>query len=271
MAVDESFTYAGTFALNSGASLTMAAPGSDVFVVTGPTTLGDATVKGSERFATLGATSVSSLDIRGATLWEDEGTVTEGGGDVTFFDHARLLITTGSAYDIADDHGLATATSTLVTNHGLLEKTGGSGVTEIAPALFNSGTIEVASGTLDLESTVSGTGADTISGASTLEFDSTAALTQTVDFTGAGGTLFIGSPGLFSAAISGFDTVGANDTIEVAGPWTYLGFTENGAGTKGAMSFADGANQVSFTLLGDYAASHFHPMVSGGNTYVTYT
>jgi hypothetical protein len=164
----------------------------------------------------------------------------------------------------------------LITNQGLLEKTG-AGKSPIAPAVANSGTIEATAGTLDLEHDVSGTGTDTIAGAATLEFDATAALTQTIDFTGAGGTLLIGSPGLFStssassASISGFDTVGANDTIEVAGPWSYVGFTENAAGTGGALTFADGANQASFTLLGDYAASHFHPIVSAGNTYVTYT
>jgi hypothetical protein len=42
---------------------------------------------------------------------------------------------------------------------------------------------------LDFGGAVTGAGTDTISGASTLEFDSTLASTQTIDFTGSGGTL----------------------------------------------------------------------------------
>jgi hypothetical protein len=87
-----------------------------------------------------------------------------------------------------------------------------------------------------------GHGADTISGAWTLEFDSSAALGQTIGFTGIGGTLFLAAPGSFSsstsnsATISGFDTRGSADTIKVAGPWTFSGVTENGAGTSGSRA-----------------------------------
>ena len=114
----------------------------------------------------------------------------------------------------------------------MFEKTGGTGTSAIAPALTNTGTVLVSSGVLDLQGAVSGTGADTISGASTLEFGSTVAGGQTIGFAGAGGALDLGDPQGFSGKISGFDTVGSNDTLEISAPWTYLGFSENAADTR---------------------------------------
>jgi hypothetical protein len=274
--IDEPFTYAGTFALNSGATLTTEGPASGAFVLTAPATLADATVEGGERFVTRDSAAVSSLTLGLATVWDDEGVVTQSGAELWFDPYAALLITSGSAYDLTDDNGFGELTSALVTNRGLLEKSAGTGVSAIATTVLNTGTIEAASGRLDLESAVSGAGADTISGAATLEFDSTAALTQTIGFTGAGGTLDIASPGLFStsssrsAPISGFDTAGVNDMIEVGGPWTFAGFAENVGGTQGTLMFADGAAQIGLTLLGDYSPNQFHAMASATATDVTY-
>jgi hypothetical protein len=58
-----------------------------------------------------------------------------------------------------------------VTNNGV--NTGGEAV---------NGGIYVSAGRLDFKGAVSGTGTDTVSGASTLEFDSTVGGGQTVDF-----------------------------------------------------------------------------------------
>jgi hypothetical protein len=67
-------------------------------------------------------------------------------------------------------------------------------VSAIAPAVTNTGTIEVTAATLDLQGAVAGKGTDEISGASTLEFDSTVAAGQTLSFTGSGGTLDLTAP-----------------------------------------------------------------------------
>ena len=123
--------------------------------------------------------------------------------------------------------------------------------------MTNTGTIEVTAATLDVQGAVTGKGSDEISGASTLEFDSTVAAGQTVSFTGSGGTLDLGAPQGFAGEISGFDTVGANDTIEVAGPWVFSGFTENAGGTQGTLGFTNGASTLSLTLLGDYNPADF--------------
>jgi hypothetical protein len=43
---------------------------------------------------------------------------------------------------------------------------------------------------------------------------------QTVSFTDAKGALDLTNYGAFDGALSGFDTVGTGDTIDVAGAWT---------------------------------------------------
>jgi hypothetical protein len=145
-------------------------------------------------------------------------------------------------------------------------------VSTIAPNVTNMGTIDVSSGTLDFEGGISGAGSDEISGASTLEFDSTVAAGQTVSFTGAGGTLDLTALQGFAGEISGFDTVGTNDTIEVASPWVFSGFTENAGGTQGTLGFANGASHHSLTLLGDYSPADFAPQtLANGSTLITYT
>ena len=159
-------------------------------------------------------------------------------------DEAILYNTAKATYDILDNSGigLGASTASYIDNAGLFEKTGGTGASAIAPAVTNTGTIEVTAATLDVQGAVTGTGSDKISGASTLEFDSTVAAGQTVSFTGGGGTLDLAAPQGFAGKISGFDTVGANDTIEVAGPWVFSGFTENAGGTQGTLGFANGAS-----------------------------
>jgi hypothetical protein len=49
----------------------------------------------------------------------------------------------------------------------------------------------------------------------------------------------------------GFDTVGSNDTIEVAAPWVFSGFRENAGGREGTLGFMSGASTPSLTLIGD--------------------
>ncbi len=273
----ENLTYAGAFSEAAG----------DTFVLSGGNLLlngaNDAfsggTVDGSNFLYTEGTTAVSGLTIGGAVEWENTSAVNQSGGNVTLGDNiptdeAILYNTPKATYDILDGSGigLGASTASYVKNGGLLEKTGGIATSVIAPAVTNNGTIEVAAATLDLEGAVTGTGTDDISGASTLEFDSTVATGQTVSFTGSAGALDLGDPQGFSGKISGFDTVGANDTLEVAGPWVFSGFTENAGGTQGALAFANGASRISLTLLGDYVAANFtHQTLATGGTTITYT
>ena len=274
--LDENLAYAGSF--SEGAGDTFVLSGGSLLLNGAAATFGGGTVDGSNVLETEGATTVSGLTIGGTVEWENTSIVNQSGsttiGDASG-DEAFLQNTAAGTYDILDNSGIAVGASPLsnIKNLGLLEKTGGTGTSVIAPVVTNTGTIEVTAATLDFQGAVTGTGSDEIFGASTLEFHSTVSAGQTVSFAGSGGTLDVTAPARFSGLISGFDTVraGSNDTIEVARPWVFTGFTENAGG--GALGFTDpkGA-QISLTLLGDYNPVHFVTQ-SGptGSTLITYT
>jgi hypothetical protein len=273
--LNENLAYAGTF--GEAADDTLDLSGGSL-TLTGSDTFSGGTVDGSNRLYAQGTTLITDgLTIAGTASLENQKTLTQSGGAVTVGDNAgnkaELYNASTGTYAIADDSGIGRGSSTasFIVNAGLLEKTGGAKTSTIAPALTNTGTVLVSSGVLDLQRAVTGTGAETISGASTLEFDSTVAGGQTIGFTGAGGTLDLGDPQGFSGKISGFDTVGSNDRLEIAAPWTYLRFSENAADTQGTLTFASGASQISLTLLGNYADDFIHQAGPGGSTLVTYS
>jgi hypothetical protein len=261
---------------------------SDTFVLSGGYLLlnganasfAGATVDGSNFLYTEGTTAVAGLTIGGTVEWENTNTVNQSGGNVTLGDNipadaATLFNTSGATYDILDNSGIGLGASAAsdINNVGLLEKTGGTATSVVAPAVTNTGTIEVAAGTLDMQGAVTGTGSDEISGASTLEFDATVSAGQTVSFTRSGGDLALHNPGVFAGDIGGFDAAGAgsNDTIEVAQAWVFTGFTENASGTEGTLGFASGSSARSLTLLGDYNPAGFvHQTQTNGSTLITY-
>jgi hypothetical protein len=276
-ALDEDLNYAGSFSEGAGDTLVLSG---GPLLLSGPAAFAGGTVDGSHFLYTEGTTTVSGLTIGGTVVWENTNTVNESGGSAMIGDAsgaAAILFNARTAtYDISDDSGIGLGASTAshIENTGLFKKTGGTTTSAIAPAVTNGGTIEVMAATLDLQGAVTGTGSDEISGASTLQFDANVSAGQTVDFTGAGGELALSDPAAFAGQISGFDTAGAgsNDTIEVAGPWVFSGFTENAAGTQGTLRFANGAGALSLTLLGDYIPADFvHQTQANGSTLITYT
>ena len=276
--LDEDLDYAGSF--SEGASDTFVLSGGYLAVSAAPRLFAGGTVDGSNFLYTEGTTAVSGLTIGGTVEWENTNTVNQSGGNVTLGDNipadeAILFNTSGATYDILDNSGIGLGASAAsdINNVGLLEKTGGTATSVIAPAVTNTGTIEVAAGTLDMQGAVTGTGSDEISGASTLEFDATVSAGQTVSFTGSGGDLALHNPGVFAGDIGGFDAAGAgsNDTIEVAQAWVFTGFTENAGGTEGTLGFASGSSATSLTLLGDYNPAGFvRQTQTNGGTLITY-
>ena len=273
--LDENLNYTGSF--SEGAGDTFVLSGGHL-LLSGAAIFAGGTVDGSKLLYTEGTTTVSGLTIGGTVEWENINTVNQSGGNVTLGDNipadeAILFNTSVATYDILDDSGIGLGASmaSFIKNTGLFEKTGGTGTSVIAPAVTNTGTIEVTGATLDMQGVVAGTGADEISGSSTLEFDSTVAAGQTVSFTGSG-ELALSDPAAFAGRIGGFDTVGANGAIEVAGPWVFSGFKEKAAGTQGALEFANGASTISLILLGNYNPADFvHQTQANGSTLITYT
>ena len=274
--LDGSLSYAGAF--SEGAGDTFVLSGGSL-LLSGAATFAGGTVDGSNFLYTEGTTTVSGLTIGGTVEWENINTANESGGSATIGDangdEAVLYNTPKATYDILDNSGVGQGSSTAshTDNAGLFEKTGGTGTSTITPNVTNTGTIEVAAGRLDFKEGIYGAGADTVSGASTLEFNSIVTAGQTASFTGSGGELALFAPAVFAGSISGFDTAGAglNDTIQVGAAWVFTGFTENAGGAEGELGFMNGSSTISLTLIGDYTPADFVANAGPhGSTLITY-
>jgi len=235
-------------------------------------------LNGSHLLYTEGTTSVSGLTIGETAGLVNTGALTESGDDDvtlggdTAGDTATLTNTAMGTWTFADNSGivLGSPTASSIANRGLMEKTGGSGVSAIAPGILNTSALEAASGTLDLQGSISGVGTDTISGAATMEFDASVTAGQTVSFTGSGSVLELFDPQGFAGKLSGFDTVGSGDALELSDAWTYAGFKENSGLTQGTMTFTNGTTDASILFLGNYDSTLFQSVTNTSRTTVTY-
>ena len=270
LALGENLAFTRTFSVGSGATLNLTGGTLTLF---GSNSFNDAIVKGSHTLWLSGPSSVTGLTIGGTALLYNANVLTESNGSVTVGDSsgsaATLLNAAAGTYDLLDNSGvgLGSSAASSMSNYGLFEKTGGSGESVIAPKFLNGHNVLDSSGTLDFQAAVTGTGTNTISGAATLEFDSTVASSQKILFQGAGSTLDLTDWGGFSGSLSGFDANGAsNDAIDVSAPWAFVGFNQS----TGMMTFADGGTQHAVKLTGSYIAADFHTQTVGGATQVTY-
>lgn len=140
---------------------------------------------------------------------------------------------------------------------GVISVDTGSSITIDASGLANEGgTLEVNGGTLTVDCMVEGTGAATIAGGGTLDFQSSVDSGQTVTFEDATGTLTLGDPGDFHATISGLvdgDAIDVTGTVTCAMPGSYNGTTTT-------LTLYDGDTVVgTLTLQGDYCGDTFTP------------
>ncbi len=278
----KNFTYSGAFFEGGSFSNTALLLGGHTLTLSGSATFtapyGYATIEDGTVYLKKGATgAIDDTYIDGGATFENGGTLddnlyvyldADGGSSQSLFDNLGSGVVNITAGGPAFEQKGASA---FIENAGLIDANLASGGTTISVAVTNTGKLEVQSGTFDLQDAISGTGSDIISGASTMQFDGTVAAGQKASFTGADGVLDLTNFGNFHGSISGFDTVGSGDTINVSGPWTWVGFTENGAGTQGAMTFSNGTTDASVTLIGNYNALNFQPKVGNGVTQVTYT
>jgi hypothetical protein len=114
---------------------------------------GSALVTGSGTLFSKGASALSRLQIDSTATFSNYGSVTVtgglqvgdgSGGAATFSNTAKGI------YDLVNDSGLATTTTSDFANAGLFEKTQGGGTSIISGHFTNTGTIEVSStGTLE--------------------------------------------------------------------------------------------------------------------------
>jgi hypothetical protein len=262
----------GAVSNKGGGTITGVADG--VYVAGGGAVTNAGTISGptaSVEFAGAGANTLtlesgSTLNgdaIGSAASGATNALVLQGTGTANNnFDNFNALNVQASAdWTLGGDSTFGAAT---VSSSALFDITGSMTTTG---TVLNKGTIGVSSGALDLEGAVSGKGTDTISGASTLEFDSTVGGGQTVGFTGGGGTLDLLDPLGFAAKISGF---AATDSVELSGDWVFSHFSETGNGNMGTLTLANGSNDLSLHFLGDYTASDFN-IASGATTIISHT
>ncbi len=135
--------YSSVLDLN-GNTLTLAGTATERGYLVGPGTL-----------AVTGTTDASNIALTGTgAVLLDEGLITDLGGSTrlgnTGSDDTTLSIAAGGTYDILGNNNLGANGTAVIDNAGLLEKTDSRGQSNIYPGLTNTGTLLVASGTLDL-------------------------------------------------------------------------------------------------------------------------
>lgn len=270
--VAHNLVYASNFSASTGTELSMAA--GDLFTLTGSASFYHDTVDGAGRLTTNGSSTASQVTLGGTAQWYNAGTITET-GVVTIGDNvgnaAKFANLTTGVLDFAGNVGIGigtAATSTFI-NQGLVAKTAGS-VSTVAIAMANTGTIESASGTLDLQKAVTGTGVLKIDAGKIIQVDAAVSAGQTVTFGQGGDKLVLTDAASFAAKLSNF-TVGDKLDLRQFNPaTTTVGFAENSGMTQGTLTVTDGALQAKIILLGQYSTSQFHTSSDGvGGTYIT--
>jgi hypothetical protein len=259
LVVATSLAYTGDFTSNGARTITLNAGKS--LTLGGPASFARDTVGGAGRLWTRGASTVSSVILGGTAEWVNAATIDATGnftvGDSTG-DEALFYNEASGVFDIVGDTDVDVGTNvaSLFTNAGLLEKTGGTGMSAIAVRVLNRGVIEAASGVLDLVGAVSGAGALDIGAGATLEIGSSVGVTSYASFTGAGGVLELADASAFRASVSGF---GAGETIDLSADGFGAGTTiaYSGTSSSGVLTLTDGSARARIALLGQYAATDF--------------
>jgi fibronectin-binding autotransporter adhesin len=213
--VNESLGYAGNFLEWKETTLAIAA--TDQLSLTGSANLAGSLL-GAGTLALSNAT-LNGLVIGGSVTLEDGGTVHETGivtvGGITSA-AATLAIAAGASYRIDGNVNIAqgASASSAIDDNGLLIKDAGTGTSKIDVAVVDDGSIEAASGTLELAKAVSGTGSMTVDANATLEIAAggSAASGLQMIFNGTDATLALGKGVAFGATIEGFV---AGDTIDL--------------------------------------------------------
>jgi hypothetical protein len=215
---------------------------------------------GAEAVLTLG--SGVTIDASG------NGDITDGGGFGDAIINQGAITQSGAGSNLVIE-------SNSFTNSGTITAASSGGalwidVTDVANSFTNSGTLAVSNGdTVHVQTAVTGTGTDTISGASTLEFvdgvsSSTTVGAQNIDFTG-GGTLDLIDPASFYGEVSGF---AVGDTVELLGSWAFSDISEAGGLTT--LTLANGSITHAFEFVGDYTQSDLK-ITSGATSTITHT
>ena len=221
----------------SGANFTLAL-NNDGSEGTGTVALNGATIEAS----TAGAT----LENNGNTI-SGAGQIGNGNGDLTLDNNAGMIEASGSTLTIE--------TGNTVTNaaYGTLEAASGATL-QIDDNVSNSGAIEAAGGTADINGAVSGTGSGLIEGGGTLVVKASGSLASTggdaidASSSGADGDISITANGTVTGADNGIDAIqNGSGNVSIGGSGNITG--QSGAGILAEQS-ASGLGGVSVSENG---------------------
>jgi hypothetical protein len=241
----------------------------DTFTLSHVATFTGSTVDGGGHLVTSATTKVSGETLGGKAEWLNGGGLTDAGvltiGDGVTADKALFVNEAGGVFDLsgaAADIATGVSASNELENAGLLERTGAIGISTIAPRLVNAGTIEAATGTIDITGIVSGTGLSEIRAGATLEFAAAVGAGGLVDLDGSKAVLLLADAAGFKSQIEGFTS---GRTIDLRGGGFTPGATlsYSGSSTSGTLTVRDGTSVARIALLGQYAAANFKTASDG--------
>jgi hypothetical protein len=246
--LDRNLSYAGTFTLENSATLDLAGI---TLTLSGTDTLqNSAVLDGSGVLVTQhgSSTTVNGFVFGGSDIWENSGTVGEVNtlqlGDATF-NAVTFINEKGGIYEFTNDNGIsigpAFGSSFVNDACALLEKTAGTGTSQIFVAVTDNGTIRVQSGTIEFTGfnnsfagKIAGAGAFEIGGGQNVIAGGTTIKTAIFDIFN-GGTLVTLGENLSYARIFNFE--GGADlnlggfTLTLSGSDTFNGVLVDGTGT----------------------------------------
>jgi uncharacterized repeat protein (TIGR03803 family) len=272
----------GTFAVGTGGA-TFAMPGS-LFQWSGGAI--DVTNGNFTNTGTVNDPGTGNVILTGAGTLTNDGTFTEAGARSLLVEKAATFDNAaGATFDLTANGSVRRSGRSTFTNEGTFEKTGGSGTSTVATTKFsNTGTVDVAKGTLDISATVkqvSGTtltaGAWIVTGTSkihaTLDITSTGSLTTIgngaqVTLDGLN-TAFTNLAGLTTVAQGGSFSLLGGQSFTTAGALTADGSVTLGAGSVLTVSggFTQGTSgTLNVELGGTSTAPTFGQLVSTTGT-----
>jgi hypothetical protein len=205
--------------------------------------------------AVTGNTAAIDATTTGTVIIDNYGNLI---GDV-ISDNATFTNEVGGLWSL-DGLSTFTGASTLV-NDGELQSTNASEISGLSN-VNNSGTIEVQSGSLKLDSSILGTGTLKIDAGATLELGAGVASTETVVFGSTTGTLKLDQAENFSGVISGFSTTDGtqahSDQIDLADiNHNSPSFSELFNSTTDILTVTDGTNTAVIHFSGAIGTLNF--------------
>jgi hypothetical protein len=245
--------------------------GGHTLTLTGTVSLDGGLANGSGKIAVSGATEVSNYVLEGTAALANSGTLTIATSTELYdgynsSDAATVSNLAGGEIILLGSSSIYTAGASTFSNAGSLVAEGG-GTKYIYPATTNTGTIEVAQGTLDMQSTVAGAGGFTLDTGTQMTFAG-ATSGGTVSM-GSDSTLGVSTSAGFSDIIAGFaagDLIGLNGFGYNASAPPTLAFNA----TSDKLTVTEGTTSFALVFSGSYSLSSFSAINDHGIIGITH-